>query len=199
MSVEPDPKFQGLAPPSKNFWLRLQPSQIASVPVPQPWLQGVMSILLFSSRRKLKTTTFQEREQRAAGERRPASALQARREVEGHIDRPAKRRHSQLSKSLEQRSHPGHVLHVMSLWPATVSDVDRNERAIFSPKFISFDGSPMKMSYASGRRHLLFSSVKGRKKLIRVDRASTDQPSSNPTRACTFTRRFQVASASWCV
>jgi len=36
VSVEPEPKFQALAPPSKDFWLWLQPSKIARAPAPQP-------------------------------------------------------------------------------------------------------------------------------------------------------------------
>jgi len=36
ISVDPEPKFQASVPPSKSFWLRLQPSKIASVPAPQP-------------------------------------------------------------------------------------------------------------------------------------------------------------------
>jgi len=37
ISVESEPKFP--APPSKTFWIRLQPSEIAWAPAPQPWLK----------------------------------------------------------------------------------------------------------------------------------------------------------------
>ena len=36
ISVHPEPKFQASTPPSKSFWLRLQPSKIAATPAPQP-------------------------------------------------------------------------------------------------------------------------------------------------------------------
>ena len=36
ISVEPEPKFQAPAPPSKNFWLRLQRSKISWHPAPAP-------------------------------------------------------------------------------------------------------------------------------------------------------------------
>ena len=39
MSVEQEPEFQVLAPPSKIFRVRLQPSKIAWAPVPQSWPQ----------------------------------------------------------------------------------------------------------------------------------------------------------------
>jgi len=35
ISVDPDLKLQASVPPSKSFWLRLQPSKIASTPAPQ--------------------------------------------------------------------------------------------------------------------------------------------------------------------
>jgi len=36
ISVGPEPTFQASVPPSKTFWLRIQPSKIASAPAPQP-------------------------------------------------------------------------------------------------------------------------------------------------------------------
>ena len=37
--VEPEPKFQAPAPPSKSFWFRLQSTKIAWAPTPQPRFQ----------------------------------------------------------------------------------------------------------------------------------------------------------------
>jgi len=43
-AVKPEPKFQAPVPPTKRFWLRLQPSKTAWAPSPQPWCSGYVCV-----------------------------------------------------------------------------------------------------------------------------------------------------------